>query len=130
MNRRSMLELNKLNIPHTNQKRLLAEALADSHERAIFVDTPTVTRNVFARNPLPDNLTAAPPPDFDAPGGRLIQRVDALAYALPMLAPDGSRCFITLVGSFAAWCALMTALVCAGFVQAQPGVWTDEGSAS
>jgi hypothetical protein len=72
----------------------------------------------------PDELQAtgvydAPPPDFDARDGRLIRRVDALAYSLPMLAPDGSRCMVTLVGSFAAWCACVTALVSAGFVQAE-----------
>ena len=87
---------------------------------------PIVAPIHSARNPLPDNLTDDPPPEFAARDGRLIRRADALAYSLPMLAPDGSRCFITLVGSFAAWGTLMTALVSAGFVQAQPG----EGSAS
>ena len=38
--------------PHSNQKRLLAEALAGSHERAIFVDSLSVTRIGFARKAL------------------------------------------------------------------------------
>ena len=124
MNKRSDLPLAQ---PHNrDQKRLLAEALADSHERAIFVDTPTLTRNVFARNPLPDNPIDDPQPNFDAP--RLIERADALCYSLPMLAPDGSRCHVVLVGSFAAWGALMTALVRAGFAHAEPGAWAKGGA--
>lgn len=123
MNKRSDLPLAQ---PHNrDQKRLLAEALADSHERAIFVDTPTLTRNIFARNPLPDNSIDDPQPDFPP---RLIERADALCYSLPMLAPDGSRCHVVLVGSFAAWCALMTALVRAGYTQAEPQAWQEGGA--
>lgn len=76
------------------------------------------------RNPLPDNRIDA---SADFPP-RLIQRVDALSYSLPMLAPDGSRCHVVLVGSFAAWCALMTALVRAGYTQAEPQAWQEGGA--
>lgn len=58
---------------------------------------------------------------------RLIQRVDALSYSLPMIAPDGSRCHVVLVGDFAAWGALMMALVRAGFIQAVPSAWQEAG---
>lgn len=60
--------------PHNrDQKRLLAEALADSHERAIFVDTPTLTRNIFARNPLPQDNRID-----DLPRGQHVVRVEDL----------------------------------------------------
>lgn len=76
---------------------------------------------------LPESHTDDPQPDFDAP--RLIQRIDALAYSLPMITPSGERCFVTLVGSYAAWGETMTALVNAGYTQAEPSAW-QEGSAS
>ena len=66
-------------------------------------------------------------PDFPP---RLIQRVDALSYMLPMTAPDGSRCMVVLTGSFAAWGACMSALVGADFVQAEPSAWAKGGASS
>lgn len=52
MNKRSDLPLAQ---PHsTHQKRLLAEALADRHERAIFVVDFSLARILFARKPSPD----------------------------------------------------------------------------
>ena len=66
-----------------------------------------------------------PQPDFPP---KLIQRVDALSYMLPMTAPDGSRCMVVLTGSFAAWGACMSALVGADFVQAEPSAWAKGGA--
>lgn len=66
-----------------------------------------------------------PQPDFPP---RLIQRVDALSYTLPMTAPDGSRCMVTLTGDFAAWGACMSALVGAGFGYAEPSAWAKGGA--
>lgn len=40
-----------------------------------------------------------------------------------MLAPDGSRCHVVMVGSFAAWGETMRALVREGFTQAEPSAW-------
>lgn len=68
----------------------------------------------------PDNRIDDPPADSPP---RLIQRVDALSYTLPMIAPSGSRCMVVLVGDFAAWGACMSALVREGFEQAEPSAW-------
>lgn len=80
---------------------------------------------------LPTQIESDKQPDFPP---RLIQRADALCYSLPMLAPDGSRCHVVVVGSFAAWGETMTALVREGFVaqdepgrKFEPGAWAKEG---
>ena len=90
--------------------------------------TPTSERTLrimSATSPiLPEPHTDATP-EFDTP--RLIQRVDALSYSLPMLAPDGARCMVTLTGDFAAWGAVMRALVREGFDYAPPTGWQMEG---
>ena len=84
--------------------------------RAVNHHTYSTHSNTDNSIPQSDDLPADFPP-------RIIQRVDALSYMLPMTAPDGSRCMVVLTGSFAAWGACMSALVGADFVQAEPERW-------
>ena len=88
-----------------------------------------VNHHTYSTHSILNSIPESDPdavPDFDTP--RLIQRVDALSYMLPMIAPDGSRCMVTLTGDFAAWGACMTALVSAGFSQAEPSAWAKGGA--
>lgn len=62
-----------------------------------------------------------PTPDFEP-------RYILDAAPLPMLTPSGERCYVTLVGSFAAWGETMTTLVRDGWDYAPPVAWTDGGA--